>query len=1177
MEKGAADVQPILGAVSEDRWVGSHRVITQTMLRRHFDPGSFARGEQYHRQGRVSALRSEAGQDGTVRVTAQVRGSLPSPYRQDIRLVLRNGAIASVSGDCDCPVGFNCKHVAAALLAWAGSRPATVPAPAPPREPGAHPAVRLLLSRLEEAAALDTGDAYPETVRTRLVYVLRLDEQPGGCEAMVRFLSVSLRKDGQFGVQEKPYNPESVRASAVAQYVTPADRSILSAVLEQRGYGRSSWHGTPLKGDRAVWLIERMLRTGRLYWEDIRANPPLRPGPRWDGEAGWVADADGRQRFTLRIDGAALRLLPTVPPVYVDLDRWECGTVATSVPPHVAAALLSAPPLSPADIPAFRQGAARLGALLPVLPEPPAGVETRPIVPRPVLRLRLARAVSQYGYRPSSGAGDLHDPVIPAAELGFDYAGRQVAADAPPTPLQWLEDGVLVTVPRAAKDEAKAGDRLQRAGLFLGDGSLAVDGEVPRRRLFAMPGDVFEVSTGWLVFCDTTVPALRAEGWTVQIDPDFPYQVVEQSGDWTLDLGEGSGIDWFGLSLGVEIAGERIDLLPVLHSVLAALTDAGFVDDGWMEEPAGGDAAIDDRLPPGLDTALEALAPEGTLYVPVAANRFLPLAVERLKPLVGVLMELFDLQPDGEGLRIGRSHLGDLSALEDAAAAAGIPLLGADAVRDMGKALREAGGVPAVAPPQGLHATLRPYQQAGLDWLQYLGAHGFGGILADDMGLGKTVQALAHLLAEKEAGRLDRPSLLIAPTSVLGNWRAEVQRFAPALRTLVLHGPARRAAHGSLADHDLVVTSYALLPRDREVLTAQPWHMAIFDEAQYLKNPTSQAAKAARGLEARQRLCLTGTPVENNLDELWAIFAVCLPSLFGDRTGFRRNFRTPIEKHGNAERQRLLARRLRPFLLRRTKEEVAADLPAKTEILETVDPDGGQRDLYETIRLAMDKRVREEIARKGLARSRITILDALLKLRQVCCDPRLVKLETARRRTAAGVSSAKLARLLKMVPDLLADGRRILLFSQFTSMLDLIKTELERRGIAHVELTGLTRDRETPVRRFQADEVPLFLISLKAGGTGLNLTAADTVIHYDPWWNPAVEDQATDRAHRIGQDKPVFVYKLVTAGTVEERMLELQERKRRLGEAIYDHEGAEADTLSAEDVAFLLAPAGGYG
>ncbi|WP_149651460.1 DEAD/DEAH box helicase [Azospirillum argentinense] len=1152
-------------------------MITQSMLRRHFDAGAFERGERYHRQGRVSALRSETGADGAVRVTARVRGSQPSPYRQDIRLFLRDGTPISISGVCECPVGLNCKHVAAAILAWAGaSATAALPSSAAPE---VSMAVRQMLSRMEEAAALDSGDSYPDTVRTRLLYVLRVDEKPGGREAVVRFLSVSLRKDDQFGAQEKPYNPENIHGASVARFVTPADRIILSAVLEQRGYGLSSWHGTPLRAERAVWLLERMLRTGRLYWEDVRANPPLRPGPVRTGRARWTADADGRQRFTINLDTdadrASVRLLPTAPPVYVDLDRWECGTVAADVPANMAAALLAAPPLAPADVQAFRDGAARFAALLPVLPDPPAGTETRRIAPRPVLRLLLGwrQPPSPYGWHPP---GDTFDPNVPAAELGFDYAGRRVALDAPSAPFQWMEDGVLVTVSRDRKAEAKAATRLRSLGLSASDPPLTVAEDTSgQRRLFTVAGDPFDVATGWLRFCDTAVPALRVEGWTVEIDRRFPYQVVEAAGDWALDLDDGTGIDWFGVTLGVEVGGERIDLLPVLRSVIAVLDslDPGAFDSGGDVRDGGEDEAG----PPNIDAALEALAPEGTLYVPVGDTRFLPLGVDRVRPLIHVLMELFGLQPDREGLRIGRAHLGDLVTLEDAASAAGIPILGADAARRMARALREAGGIPAVPVPAGLRATLRPYQQAGLAWLQFLAAHGFGGILADDMGLGKTVQALAHLLAEKEAGRHDRPSLLVAPTSVLGNWRAEVQRFAPDLRTLVLHGPQRKAEHAAMADHDLVVTSYALLPRDAAVLAAQPWHLAVFDEAQYLKNPASQVARAAHALAARQRLCLSGTPLENNLDELWSLFSLAVPALLGDRTGFRRQFRTPIEKHGNAERQRLLARRVCPFLLRRTKEEVAADLPPKTEIVETVEPGGAQRDLYETIRLAMDKRVREEIASKGLARSRITILDALLKLRQVCCDPRLVKLETARRRTAAGASSAKLARLMEMVPELLADGRRILLFSQFTSMLDLIKPELEERGIAFAELIGATKDRETPVRRFQAGSVPLFLISLKAGGTGLNLTAADTVIHYDPWWNPAVEDQATDRAHRIGQHKPVFVYKLVTASTVEERMRDLQERKRRLGEAIYDHEGAEADTLSAEDVAFLLAPMDGGG
>ena len=312
------------------------------------------------------------------------------------------------------------------------------------------------------------------------------------------------------------------------------------------------------------------------------------------------------------------------------------------------------------------------------------------------------------------------------------------------------------------------------------------------------------------------------------------------------------------------------------------------------------------------------------------------------------------------------------------------------------------------------------------------------------------------------------------------------------------------------------------------------------------RGPTLQPA--ARRLHADQRIALTGTPIENHLEELWSIFAFAEPGLLEDLSSFRRLFRSPIEKHGDTLRRSTLASRLRPFLLRRTKASVASDLPEKTEIIQRVELSGEQRDLYETIRLAMHARVREEVERRGLNRSRIVVLDALLKLRQVCCDPRLLKLPAA----ATVTESAKLEALLEMLESLIEDGRRILLFSQFTSMLDLIKPELLKRNIPFVELRGATRDRETPVQRFQAREVPLFLISLKAGGTGLNLTAADTIIHYDPWWNPAVEQQATDRAHRIGQDQHVFVYKLIADATVEDRIVELQERKGDLAATLFD-------------------------
>jgi SNF2 family DNA or RNA helicase len=308
--------------------------------------------------------------------------------------------------------------------------------------------------------------------------------------------------------------------------------------------------------------------------------------------------------------------------------------------------------------------------------------------------------------------------------------------------------------------------------------------------------------------------------------------------------------------------------------------------------------------------------------------------------------------------------------------------------------------------------------------------------------------------------------------------------------------------------------------------------------------------------------------MENHLGELWAQFDFLLPGFLGDSKDFTRRWRTPIEKGGDILRRELLAKRIKPFILRRRKDEVAKELPPKSIVLRTVELEGGQRDLYETVRAAMDEKVRQEVASKGFKRSQIVILDALLKLRQVCCDPRLLSLPSAQKVK----ESAKLDLLMGMLPELIEEGRRVLLFSQFTSMLDLIVEAVEKAKIPYVMLTGQTRDRETAVRRFQDQEVPLFLISLKAGGVGLNLTAADTVIHYDPWWNPAAEDQATDRAHRIGQTKPVFVYKLIAAGSIEERIVALQDKKASLAAAVLSGD-AEGDLKFTEaDLANLFAP-----
>ncbi|EPN61434.1 helicase/SNF2 family domain protein [Pseudomonas syringae pv. actinidiae ICMP 19079] len=465
---------------------------------------------------------------------------------------------------------------------------------------------------------------------------------------------------------------------------------------------------------------------------------------------------------------------------------------------------------------------------------------------------------------------------------------------------------------------------------------------------------------------------------------------------------------------------------------------------------------------------------------------------------------------------------------------------------------------------------MRPYQLEGLSWMQSLRELEVGGVLADDMGLGKTLQTLAHLLMEKQAGRLDRPALAVMPTSLIPNWLDEAEHFTPDLKVLALYGANRHQDAGNLQNYDLILTTYALLPRDMEMLEKQPLHVLILDEAQYIKNPNSKAAQAARNLTARQRLCLSGTPLENHLGELWSLFHFLMPGWLGNSKEFNSNYRTAIEKHGNQDRLHHLNARIKPFLLRRTKEQVATELPPKTEIIHWVDLNDAQRDVYETVRLAMDKKVRDEITRKGVARSQIIILEALLKLRQVCCDLRLVNHDMPVNSKQG--TSGKLNSLMEMFEELLAEGRKILLFSQFTSMLSLIEEELKQRGIAYALLTGSTRDRRTPIHDFQSGKLPIFLISLKAGGTGLNLTAADTVIHYDPWWNPAAENQATDRAYRIGQDKPVFVYKMIARGTVEEKIQRLQREKSALAAGVLDGRTSGDWKLRDEDLQALFAP-----
>ncbi len=639
------------------------------------------------------------------------------------------------------------------------------------------------------------------------------------------------------------------------------------------------------------------------------------------------------------------------------------------------------------------------------------------------------------------------------------------------------------------------------------------------------------VDAFWHQFRGELAADLEASGWKITFERGVGHIVHDADPEkWDTKLssdhdedesyeGDFSDGGWFSLSVGFDVEGQRYDLMPIL---------AGLLKQDFLEET--------------LDRPNN-----GFVYAPLPNGDALKLPIGRVRRILHHLSALVDPKFFGKV---------QIHAL-DAAALGGLEGLGIDTPKGLAKLkkrLENFSKLEEIETPAEINATLRDYQKAGFQWMQFLARHGLHGILADDMGLGKTLQTLAHLMEEKSSGRSGgRPSLVIAPTSVVPNWRAEAVKFAPGLRVLVLNGADRKKYYRSIPHADLVITSFALLQRDIEKLLGFQYHMMVLDEAQYIKNPKAKVAQAACRVVARHRLCLSGTPIENHLGELWSLMHFLIPGYLGTEDSFLKNFRKPIEDEGDVEKNELLKKRIAPLVLRRTKDQVAKELPPKTIMVHLVELHSEQKDLYETVRATMDKRVREAIAARGIEQSQIVFLDALLKLRQICCDPRLLPDDFS-----DGVkASAKLDFLTDLLATLIEEGRRILIFSQFTTMLSLIEEHLIGEKVAYLKLTGGSKDRGKLVEQFQSGKFPVFLISLKAGGTGLNLTAADTVIHYDPWWNPAAEAQATDRAYRIGQDKPVFVHKLLCQETVEERIHRLQQEKAALADGLL----ADADIV----------------
>ena len=1116
------------------------------------------------RQSAVVRIDVEEEGKGVWRIGGEVQGTQPEPYALSVELVLApNGQVRSWTGECTCPVGEDCKHAVALTLKALDMRPGAEPAP---RSPPTAQAAQALQVMQERVAAQARAEAEARLVRWLNDWDLAADNAApplAGARAdrpecyLYLLSTIGRLRNGAPQLQIEAVvsypkltggwaKPKAVRTQpgpgqAVYDRATDADRQLLQllrAMPRSVGY-YSAYSGAPtgvLEGAVGLLALQQAAATGRLFVDaggstvgvPLRWGDPLPIAWAWKEKVASGGGDGGDNAWTLqaRLPSPSATLCANHPPLYLDVAQGLCGPVsAEGLSPEQLELLLQAPPLAAAALQKHHaEVASRLGGMLPLPP-----------VLSPLTRVQGVKPVARLHLAPVPGA-DVPGLGLITAQLRFDYQGHVGWwAGQDLSVLVTGADGSQVLLQRDAAAELDAIERLMDLGLLATD-----DG------LFGIPGE--ESQDDWMHWFDNGFSVLREAGFVLTQDAALDGWITHAD---TLDVSlQPSGEDeatspWFALSLGMEINGVRHNILPLLPLLIAAAA----------------------QQPPDPVTGQPQLPPFAYLRG-VGTSGFVRVPTDALRPWMAALLDLVgDRAHDfsGDSLKLSR-----MDALRTSAALGeGAVWQGADALRAMVAQLQGVGALPEVPLPASVQATLRPYQQQGLNWLQFLSAHGLAGVLADDMGLGKTLQTLAHIQVEKDAGRLTAPALVIAPVSLVGNWQREAARFCPGLRCLVLHGASRHGMADTVTEHDLVIAPYSLLQRDRERWLAHQWHLVVLDEAQNIKNASTHAAQVVSQLQARHRLCLSGTPMENHLGEIWSLFHFLMPGFLGSQTRFKEVFRTPIEKQGDGARMAQLRSRITPFMLRRTKALVAGELPPKVESVMPVELTGTQADLYETIRLGMEKTVREALQTKGLAKSQITILDALLKLRQVCCHPQLVPLDAANKVK----TSAKLEQLMALLPEMLAEGRRILLFSQFTSMLKLIEGELKKRNLPWVKLTGQSQKRDAIIEQFTSGQVPLFLVSLKAGGVGLNLPQADTVIHYDPWWNPAVENQATDRAHRIGQTQSVWVIKLVAQGTIEERILALQERKAQLAGSLYSDSAARKEPLFTEgDLVELLLP-----
>ncbi len=1084
------------------------------------DDATFSRGLAYAQSG---AVKSRTWSPARTRVVGEVQGSAPRPYVASVNLVRdEDGVLTGISATCTCPVGYDCKHALALVLAD-GTDEAVAPAPmlslVGAEPPGVGDDWELPLQPLvaddeEGESEHDDGDVIG------LQFELLLDTaraNVAGPGVRVRPVIPSgrgtwVRSGISWGNLDYFRYGQRMSDQGMAQLDLVKEFRELSRLAIRRSFSTYADEVVRLEmiNSRRLWDLLReaksvglpLLSSGRVarevgLWSEpalvsldiTRTAPGLHVEPRIGsddetlpletsmllgrpahGIAWWVNEGSGSSAKP-----ALVGLAPLVSPVD-DALRTFLRTATVDIPTH------DEPRFFKNFVPRLRRKIA--------LSSSDHSVELPEVLPN---RLTLVVEITNGHHL--------------ALKWQREEGNGTFTEDLWPQPNMLPEIKVDPSVFRAVE---------------------RVVSQVPGLMQYTFSGtriaaEVQLDSMASVAFLTETVPRLRAlEGVRVDVRGEMPeFHETDSAPVVSFSGAETDDRDWFDLTVTVTVDEEPV---PFTELFLALAEGREFL-----------------VLPSGTYFSLD--APE----------------LQELATLIAEARELEEVT--GEGVRLSRFQV----SLWDEILRLGSVSAQAKEWEDRVRALVGAEDRPVNPPPAGLKATLRPYQQTGFDWLAYLYTHRLGGVLADDMGLGKTIQALALMGHVFESGLGDAPFLVVAPTSVVGNWAAEAHRFAPDLRVVVVTGTERRRGEplpSFVAEADLVVTSYSLFRLEYDAYASVSWAGLFLDEAQFAKNRSSQAYLRAKMLPVSYKVAMSGTPLENNLMELWSLLSITAPGLFSTPEHFIEQYRNPIEKQGDATKLDQLRRRIRPFMLRRTKEEVERDLPDKQEQVLQVDLNVRQHKIYQTYLQRERQKVLGLLA--DVNKNRFAIFRSLTLLRQASLAVSLVDPEHAL------VPSTKLDVMMELLDDIVADGHRVLIFSQFTRFLTMARERVEAAGISCCYLDGRTRNRAEVIRGFQEGSAPVFLISLKAGGFGLNLTEADYCIILDPWWNPATEAQAVDRVHRIGQTRKVMVYRLVAKETIEEKVMALKARKEVLFRRVVDGGGFESGAMTADDIVGLL-------